>query len=165
VEDRWVNRATVLRSRGRPLLHYDKRRQYPYADRREGIVAGGVLPVIVMEDRLVSIAICRDFCDDCAEDVYDELGVDVVLVPSLGDKSTMDAHSRSAKRLQSRQGAISFIVQQVPVITGTLAPVGDPPAYSFAEPSQEPAESKTGSRAAAPDLAQFKPFRALRARR
>jgi hypothetical protein len=162
VSGRWVNRATVLRSRGRPLLHYDKRRQYPFENRREAIDAGGVLPVIVMEDRLVSLAICRDFCDDCAEDVYDELGIDLVLVPSMGRPTTMAAHDRSAKKLQSQQGAISFVVQQVPVVTGEAPPDGEPPAYSFAAPAEHRGRVPVAS---APPMEQSVSFRVLRARR
>jgi predicted amidohydrolase len=167
VGGRWFNRATILQSRGVDLTIYDKRRQFPIGELREGIDAGGILPVIVMEDRLVSVAICRDFCDDCAEAVYHELGVDLMLVPSMGLLSTMEAHDRSAKKLQSQQGAISFVVQQVPVETGKAAPAGEPVAYSFAAPADT--RSGGGMVLAAdqepPEVPQSVSFRVLRARR
>lgn len=151
-----VNRAPVLNSRGRLLFHYDKRRKFPLdTGEREAIEAGSILPVIVMEDRLVSVAICRDFCDDCADPVYNELGVDLVLVTSLGRESTISAHQRGAKALQSQQGAVTFVVQQVPAVAGH-APA-EPPAYSFASPPG-PAPTPVAD-------AQSEPIRVLTARR
>jgi predicted amidohydrolase len=153
--DGWVNRSLLLASRGQCLGTYDKRRQFPFAGKREAIVPGQKLPIVVMQDRLVGLAICRDFCDDCAHDVYADLGVDLVLVPSMGEASSVKAHERSCKALQSQQGAVSFVVQQTPVLTGNSLPSGEARAYSFARPSAAkplPAE-------------QFTKFRHLSARR
>lgn len=156
IDGKLVNRAVLLQGRGVDLAIYDKRRAYKVDERWEAIEPGAVLPVIVMEDRLVGIAICKDFCDDCADPVYRALGLDLVLVPSMGGQSTHDSHERSAKALQSQHGAISFIVQQVPVVTGGAREVGEPLGYSFALPvapgKAEPREQNV-------------PFRPLKARR
>ena len=154
----WVNRAHILHGRGQRLASYDKRRWFAFDGRYERIEPGKSLLVIVTDDRLVSIAICKDFCDDVPDKVYDWLGVDLVLVPSMGNKKTLDAHRRSAKILQSRQGAVSVLVQQVPVVTGASRSDGEPPAYSFASP---PAPDATSDETDFQNIA----FRALRARR
>jgi hypothetical protein len=161
IDGRRVNRTEILQGRGRPLASYDKRREFTFERRHEEILAGERLLVIVTEERLISVAICLDFCDDCADDVYDWLNVDLVLVPSMGDVKTLEAQHRSAKGMQSRQGAVTFLVQQVPVETGTALNEGAPAAYSFASPPQE-----VGGKAVQPPAdRQDEPFRAIRARR
>ncbi len=154
----WVNRTEILHGRGEPLAFYDKRRVYEYAGRYERIAFGDRLLVIVTEDRLVSVAICKDFCDDVAAKVYDWLGIDLVLVPSMGEANTLAAHRRSAKALQSSQGAVSLLVQQVPVPSGESLAEGMPHAYSFASPPPR------GPVAPVPE-SQSPAFRQLRARR
>lgn len=150
------NRAVLLQSRGLELAHYDKRRIYEVDDRYEDIATGCTIPVVVMEDRLVGIAICKDFCDDCKDDVYDALSLDLVLVTSMGYASTAHAHARNAKRLQSQQGAVTFLVQQVPVPIGAPDRADEPPGYSFALPAGP---------GASPSPAQNVSFRMLEARR
>lgn len=127
-----INRAPVLQSRGTPLTHCDKRRQFPYLGKREAITPGREVPVIVMEDRLVGVAICRDFCDDCTSDIYAALCLDLLIVPSMGAASTTEAHERHCKTLQSRQGAVSLIVQQYPLQAGEPSPPA--PGYSLIRP-------------------------------
>ena len=161
IDGRQVNRTEILHGRGRPLASYDKRRQFTFERRHEEIVAGERLLVIVTEERLISVAICRDFCDDCADDVYDWLNVDLVLVPSMGDAKTLEAQRRSAKEMQSRQGAVTVLVQQVPVETGEALKKDSPAAYSFASPPQEVG----GKPVRPPADRQDQPFRAIRARR
>lgn len=128
-----VNRSEVMLGHGEPLLTYDKRRRFPFGGRTEDISAGKTLPVIVMEDRLVGIAICRDNCDDNAKEGYGVLPLDLVIVPSMGAGSTVDAHERHAKGQRSRQGTITVVVQQNLAVEGSPPPPG-PAAFSFVRP-------------------------------
>lgn len=67
--------------------------------RREAIVKGRQLTVLVMEDRLVAVVICRDLCDKCGHTPFEALDVDLVLVPSLGNETTLDGHADRAQLL------------------------------------------------------------------
>lgn len=147
---RHVNRSEVMLGHGEPLLSYDKRRRFPYEGLTEDIRAGGTLPVIVMEDRLVGLAICRDNCDDNAREGYGVLPLDLVIVPSMGAGSTVDAHERHAIGQRSRQGTMTVVVQQNLAVTGLPPPPG-PSAFSFVRPIE-------GAR---PFSGQAQPFRTL----
>lgn len=127
-----VNRCEVMLGHGEPLLAYDKRRRFPFGGRTEDISAGKTLPVIVMENRLVGIAICRDNCDDNAKEGYGVLPMDLVIVPSMGAGSTVDAHERHAKAQRSRQGTVTVVVQQNLALEGAPAP--GPAGFSFVRP-------------------------------
>lgn len=147
------NRAEVMNGRAKPLATCDKRRKFKFVDRYEAIKPGATLTVIVMEDRLVTVAICLDFCDDGDDEIYRRLGVDVVIIPSMGDMKTVGAHARHAKELQSQHGTVSLVVQQHPILTGH-DDLAAPPGYSFTfEAAQED------------DVEQRPPYRTLRARR
>lgn len=146
----FVNRSQVMLGDGEPLLAYDKRRRFPFQGRTEDIRAGRSLPVIVMEDRLIGIAICRDNCDDTAKEGYGVLPLDLIIVPSMGAGSTVDAHERHAKGQRSRQGSITVVVQQNLAVEGAPAPPG-PSAFSFVRPVD-------GKR---PPLGQTEAFRTL----
>ena len=153
-----VNRLEVLDGRGRGLLTYDKRLKYPFKGHFEAIEPGSRVPVLVMKNRLVSFAICRDFCDDGPENVYRALGVDLIVIPSMGDGSTTAAHLRHAKAIQSLQGSVMFLVQQAPVLTGGKLPAGKPPAFSLAVPLDASLAQPAGAEN------QLVPFRSLQAR-
>lgn len=134
-EGHWVNRTDVFAGKGRHLASYDKRKIFfegegPFED----IVSGEKLLVLVAEDRLISVAICKDFCDDIDNEIYSRLCVDLVLVPSLGGTGTLKAHKRSAKSTQSKQGSVTFMVQQRGVRTGVPDATGKPPGHSFVSP-------------------------------
>ncbi len=140
--DDFRNRCVVMTGNGDVLVTYDKRRRFPWNEQWEDIGVGENIPIIVMNDRLIGLAICRDFCDDNPHDPYRELPLDLLVVPSMGQKSTLDAHIRRAAGQRHRQGTIIFVVQQVPVIEGGQPPSPtDPPAYSFALPDHPAAAS------------------------
>ncbi len=133
--EQYVNRSEVMLGHGELLLSYDKRRRFPYGGLTEDIHAGRKLPVIVMEDSLVGIAICRDNCDDIARETYSDLPLDLVIVPSMGAGSTVEAHERHAKGQRSRQGTVTVVVQQNLAVHGSPPPPG-PAAYSFVRPRE-----------------------------
>lgn len=153
----WINRTEVFAGKGQRIAAYDKRRPFPLGDRVEEIEPGKKLLVLVAEDRLVAIAICRDFCDDIDRGIYEMLGVDMVLVPSMGRRSTIDAHKRAAKSMQSNHGCITVVVQQLNVPTGEQVPADEPLGYSFASPRDSVART--------PDYSQKTHFRTLTGRR
>jgi predicted amidohydrolase len=153
-DDRQVNRALLLGPRGTTLAEVDKRRKFEFGNRFEAIQPGEVIPIVVFSDRLVALAICLDFCDDADSLVYARLGVDTVLVPAMGLERSADAQERHAKPSQTLQNTTVFVAQQVPALSGSAHPEGEPPGYSFALP---PACATTPP-------AQTGPFRSLRAR-
>jgi hypothetical protein len=131
-----VNRSEVLLNDGEPIVAYDKRRRFPWVGRDEDISVGKALPVIVMEDRLIGIAICRDNCDDNAKESYKDLPLDLVIVPSMGGLTTLDAQTRHAQSNWTQQGTLTLLVQQVPAIEGQAGPEGSA-GYSFVRPAQK----------------------------
>lgn len=134
----WANRTPVLDGRGGLLFEYDKRLKFEHEGLVEQIHPGTRLDVLVTGDRLIGIGICLDFCDDCDGDVYRSLDVDLVLVPSMGFRTTADAHARKARELQTLHASTVFAVQQVPVILGQERRADEPHGYSFVAPG--PAE-------------------------
>jgi len=147
----YVNRSTVMLGDGERLLSCDKRRPFPYKGRTEDIRPGNTLPVIVMEDRLIGVAICRDNCDDNATECYRHLPLDLIVVPSMGAESTVEAHERHAKAQRSRQGTVTLVVQQRLAIHGEPRPTGAS-AFSFVRPEEDVTR---------PALEQDVPFRTL----
>lgn len=151
VADHYANRAEVMLGDGQPIFSYDKRRLFPWNNLYEDIRPGNSLPVVVMEDRLVGVAICRDNCDDIDKESYKDLPMDMVIVPSMGGQSTVEAQERHAMAQRSRQGTVTLVVQQNPPIAGEPGPEG-PFAYSFVRPVE-------GERY---EIAQTTAFRVLR---
>ncbi|WP_157081261.1 hypothetical protein [Novosphingobium naphthalenivorans] len=139
-KDGFVNRSEILQAGGRPLTHCDKRRRFEFMERKEAIVPTCRVPLIVMDDRLVAVAICLDFCDDRVPDLYADLGVDLVIVPSMGMENTTQAHERHAATLQSRHGGVTCLVQQHPYLSPEDQKSGNR-GYSFASPPKSPSTS------------------------
>lgn len=107
-----VNRAYVYDGYGVQLTIYDK--IDPYIDSDWGIEKiqlGQKLCVLVTEEALIGFAICLDFC--AAKNPFTKLDVDLMLVPSLGNDTTMDSHQDTAKDMAAQFGSRSFVVQQI----------------------------------------------------
>lgn len=113
------NVMRILDRTGQQRLEFFKGSAYAVGPLREGIVPHDVLPVLVNDDALVAFAICLDFCELETTFRY-ELDVDYVLVASLGNRTTMDGHKANSRRLASRTGGRSFVVQH----SDTGIPVG-----------------------------------------
>ncbi|WP_313592049.1 hypothetical protein [Agrobacterium cavarae] len=91
-----------------------------YFDREYGdeeIEQGDEVFVIVTDDVLISVAICKDFCGSSTEShPYADLNVDLILVPSMGDMETLLSHRRVAETIQLQTGCRAFVVQhQLPI--------------------------------------------------
>jgi len=132
------NRMHILSATGRPRFHHDK--SLPLESKTLGteqLTPSFRLPVLIGEDALIAFAICRDFCENQVSKLYREIDVDLVIVPSYGDKATIDAHRQQAKNLSDDPGTRAFVVQQL--IPGQvekygtgfiLPPTGEPPFTS-----------------------------------
>ena len=125
------NLAPILDAYGNLRFEYAK--SILYRDGEHGIEAaleGYVVPILVTERSLVAFGICRDFCELVQGTPYPELGVDLVVVPSMGEETTIRSH-RTAAHLISVAGERAFVVQQRQRTgrgkTGwVLPPIGDP---------------------------------------
>ena len=124
----YANECAVLDGRGRPLATYRKRIPFVSKGRAELIEAGRELLVLASADALIAIAICRDFCDDTPSCGYDDLPLDMIVIPSMGGSETLEAQVRHAKTQRSKQGSATFLVQQRPLPAETKSPVI---GYSF----------------------------------
>ena len=92
---------------------------------KEAIVHGEELPVVVTGDLVVGFAICKDFCDRAIPSPFAELPVDLMLVPSMGQASTLAGHLANAEDLRLRTGTLVFVVQQLPETAADPAQAGE----------------------------------------
>lgn len=107
------NVATILSGSGKLLGEY--RKMVPFTSRPTGaedIELGDEFPVFLTEQYLASIAICKDFSKKSREELIEQLDVDVMLVPSLANKTTFRSHRETAMRLKITADIRSFVVQQ-----------------------------------------------------
>jgi hypothetical protein len=126
--DTFANESVLLDGRGRTLATYRKRIPFVSKGRSERIELGRELLVLASADALISIAICRDFCDDTPSCGYDDLPLDMIVIPSMGGAETLAAQLRHAKMQQSKQGSATFLIQQRSHPTDATPPVI---GYSF----------------------------------
>lgn len=153
------NVSRIYDGRGKHLLDYHKRDKFKLGDSLEAIAPGNSIAVLVMEDRLVAVGICLDFCNELARP-YSRLDCDLIVVPSMGERTTIDAHLAAAKSAQTIHDTVAFVVQQTPVILGEELKADESEGYSMARPAQKTAELPDP-----PDVRQSEPFRTLQARR
>jgi hypothetical protein len=111
VGDKHQNVARVYSGYGVELVRYAKMRKFTYKGREEAIEMGRGLPILMVDDLLVALGICKDFCDR-NRNSYRKLDVDLVLVPSFGAPKTMNHHILTATELQVQYGALTFVAQQ-----------------------------------------------------
>jgi hypothetical protein len=111
----FVNAATIYDGYGEKLLEHHK--IFPYLDSEDGSVekiqAGKFLSILVLEDALVAFGICRDFSERSIPNPFSELDVDLFLVTSLANRTTMSGHIDTANDVRFRFRAGSFVVQQL----------------------------------------------------
>ena len=104
------NVMRILDSSGMQQFEFWKITAYSVGQVHEGAVAHNVIPVLITDEALVTFAICLDFCDLETTFKYD-LDVDLVLVPSHGNRKTMSGHASNAGRLNATTGGSAFVVQ------------------------------------------------------
>ncbi|MEG3166575.1 hypothetical protein U1737_00015 [Sphingomonas sp. LB3N6] len=108
------NRMHVLSGSGRHRFYHDK--SLPLESTTLGVeelTPSDQVAVLVNDDVLIAFGICRDFCEAQISDLYIELDVDLVVVPSYGDRKTIEAHREKARRLSIKSAGSTFVVQQV----------------------------------------------------
>lgn len=110
------NAAQVLDGYGEVLFTVLKWAKFEVGARREAIAPGTEIHVLVGEDELVLIAICRDFLQATTELPYLRLNVDVALVPSMissiAERATLAGHAATANALRVRYGTRTLVVAQ-----------------------------------------------------
>ena len=110
---RWYNVATVLDGYGGVLMEHSK--LFGFLDRAgspEAVEPGSRIDVLVLEEAVVAVATCLDFCIGTEESPYLSLDVDYVLVPSCGGPTTMRDHVGRSSQALLRQGSRAIVVQQ-----------------------------------------------------
>lgn len=108
-----VNRSVVLDRNGVRLLAFEK--LFAFHDvglGTEAIVPSRVLHVLILDDILVAFGICRDFAEAQSLNPFPELDVDLIVVPSMGNRTTVDGHVSMAGIVNDRFTARTFVVQQ-----------------------------------------------------
>lgn len=114
--DHYINVATVMDSKGNIIAEHEK--LFRYWDRGEGkmeaIRPGQSITVLVRDDALVAFGICRDFSERANPNPnpYTELPVDLYLVVSTGNRSTMAGHIRTASDVRDIHGGRTIVLQQ-----------------------------------------------------
>lgn len=107
------NLAPVLSGAGRTVDHFAKIAIYGDKDVGfERVTEGSELLVLVGDGHLATVCICKDFSDLQDRNPWTSLPVDVVLVVSMGEDSTMEGHLVRAQELRKGHGRLTFIVQQ-----------------------------------------------------
>ncbi len=126
--ERIRNRSIVLDGRGKRMLCFDK--CLPYMKRKspkgctEDIEPGDSVQLLLAEDELIVFQICLDFCHSDREALLKACDASLAIVPSMGEKATIDAHKVRASALQISNNTRTVVVQQ-----SLKPPVGskDPP--------------------------------------
>jgi hypothetical protein len=109
-----VNVATVYDGYGKLIVQH--RKLFPYTDpdgKTEKIRTGKALTVLVLEDALIAIGICRDFCERGSPNPFAALDADLFLITSLANESTMRGHLATANDVRIRYRSLSFVVQEL----------------------------------------------------
>ncbi|BBC74020.1 hypothetical protein AEB_P3152 [Altererythrobacter sp. B11] len=115
------NVAVILDGNGELLFEVLKWAKFDIAGRTESIVPGKEIHVLVCEDELITVAVCRDFLEGTTDVPYLRLNVDLAIVPSMisgiAEHATMDGHAVTAKLMRVRYGTRTMVVAQPAVST------------------------------------------------
>lgn len=110
------NVCQVLDGFGEPLFKVLKWAKFEVAGKREAIVPGDEVHVLVDEGELSIVAVCRDFLQATTDVPYLQLDVDLAIVPSMiiraEDQGTMLGHAATANTMRVRYGTRTLVVAQ-----------------------------------------------------
>lgn len=118
--------------------------------REEAIATGTEVSVLVGEDELTLVAVCRDFLDESVVNPYEVLAVDVAIIPSMmphiGCPKTIEGHLATARTMQVRFETGTIVVAQ-PAVLGedAKAPVGQILAYPNVNSAHDKGEYVMGA--------------------
>ncbi|WP_162687319.1 carbon-nitrogen hydrolase family protein [Rhizobiales bacterium] len=109
----YVNQSLMLDLVGTPIARHKKLFRYTEKNgSQERIELGKTLTVVLLADRVISTAICLDFCNIFDNPPFDHLDVDLLLVPSCGSTNTMTQHVNKAAHLHDQVKLKTVVVQQ-----------------------------------------------------
>jgi len=112
----YFNIATAYDGFGTELARH--RKIFRYFDNKsgkaEGVGLGKSLTLLVFDDLMVALGICRDFCEriDPNPNPFAGLDADLFLIPSMGNKTTMKGHMETAREIALKYRASAFVAQQ-----------------------------------------------------
>jgi len=110
------NISPVLDGGGQKLFDIVKWAKFKIGGRIEGIAPGDEIPILINDDELIVMAICRDFLQDTEEPPYCALDVDLAIVPSMSpaidDPKTIWSHAATAQTMRIRFGTRTLVVIQ-----------------------------------------------------
>lgn len=140
-EDGYRNICPVLDGSGSPLFEVTKWARFKFDGNSEAIIPGDEVPILVGDNELSVIAVCRDFLEmGNMELPYSRLHVDVAIVPSMtpriGDLQTMRGHASIAKIMRVRYDTRTMVVAQ-PATAKTGAGVGRVMDFPDEPPTQQ----------------------------
>lgn len=109
-----VNRAALYDWNGIAWIEHDKNKLLAIKTHVEDVRAGHTITLLNTRIGMFGVAICLDFCEGMNDNLWDELDVDWVLVPSYappGD-STYNQHLERARHLKNKFGTTTVLAQQ-----------------------------------------------------
>lgn len=105
------NRALLVDGKGNALCEHLKLVQFGELEAwLEAIHLGDEITVLVTPIGTVAIAICKDFCDDHAGQIWQQLHCEWLLVPAYGRGSA--AHERAAQQISRMAGTITVLAHE-----------------------------------------------------
>ncbi len=115
-----LNRALLYDRCGQVVLMQDKIQPAGHlgsaggSRRVEGIATGDSVTALLTPAGALGIAICLDFCQegDPMRGLWQDLGAELLLVPSMSDGATLRAHARRAESLRRMHGTGTVIAIQ-----------------------------------------------------
>lgn len=141
------NVAMVLDGDGEPLCEVQKWAKFWLGDRPENIVPGNEIHVLIGEEDLILLAICRDFLEIGNDQPYGQLNVDIAVVPSMiatiEETKTLVNHAAAAHQLGVLYGTRTMVVAQ-PSEPLAGKPVGQVMAFP-SKPLESPPIAVDGS--------------------
>ncbi|GGF53611.1 hypothetical protein [Mameliella alba] len=115
-DKRFRNRGEVLDGRGERILCFDKCLAYMERGTSEGgaedIEPGETVQLLLAEDELIVFMICLDFCHVNRLALLEACDASLVIVPSMGEGSTIREHTARAAVLQTTNNTRTVVVQQ-----------------------------------------------------
>jgi hypothetical protein len=110
------NVAQVLDGYGEPLFGVFKWAKFKIGSQQEAIEPGEEIHVLICEDEVMVVAICRDFLQSTTDVPYRKLNADIAIVPSMiariQDVATLRGHAATADVMRVRFGTRTLAVAQ-----------------------------------------------------
>lgn len=110
------NICNVLDGYGETIFEVLKWARFSMGVQEEAIAVGKELHVLVGEEDLAVVAICKDFLQETSDIPYKKLNVDIAIVPSMtssmSDQDTVPGHAATAQAMRVRWGTRTLVVAQ-----------------------------------------------------